>query len=195
MNERLDGLVGEHLSVAADLRASLLGDIEAVARSICDALESGGRLLVFGNGGSAADAQHLAAELLGRYRRERPALAAIALTTDSSTLTAIGNDYEFAEVFERQVRALARPGDIVVGISTSGEAENVVRGLAAANECGASTVALTGSGGGRLAGLAALSVVVPSDTTARIQEMHVLSMHLICELVDEWATSREREAT
>jgi D-sedoheptulose 7-phosphate isomerase len=193
LNERLRALAEEHDAVAADFRASVLGDVEAVARAICDALAGGGRVLVFGNGGSAADAQHFSAELLGRYRRERAPLAAIALTTDSSTLTAIGNDYEFAEVYARQVRALARPGDLVIGISTSGEAENVVRGIAAANESGASTVALTGSGGGRLAGLTAQSIVVPSATTARIQEMHVLAIHLICELVDDWAADRDRE--
>jgi D-sedoheptulose 7-phosphate isomerase len=194
VKDRLRELAEEHETVAAEFRTSLLGEVEAIGRTICDALGAGGRVLVFGNGGSAADAQHLAAELLGRYRRERAPLAAVALTTDSSTLTAIGNDYEFAEVFARQVRALARPGDVIVGISTSGEAENVVRGLAAGNESGASTVALTGSDGGRLAGLAAQSIVVPSRSTARVQEMHVLSIHLICELVDDWAASRESGA-
>jgi D-sedoheptulose 7-phosphate isomerase len=182
--------VAEHEELAARVRVELLPTIEASGQAICDALGRGGTLFAFGNGGSAADAQHLAAELLGRFRGERAPLAGLALTTDSSTLTAIGNDYDFSNVFARQVRGLARTGDVVTGISTSGEAENVVRGLVAARELGATTIALTGSGGGRLAAAATHAIVVPSDVTARVQEMHVLVIHLLCGLIDEWAAAR-----
>src|SRR5690606_29499563 len=142
-------------------------------------------LYSFGNGGSAADAQHLAAELVGRFRRERRPLPAVALTTDASTLTCIANDYAYEEVFSRQARALCGPSDVVVGISASGASENVVRGLAAAREKGAATIALTGGDGGRLAPIAHCSLVAPAHSTARIQEMHILIIHLICEALDD----------
>jgi D-sedoheptulose 7-phosphate isomerase len=183
----LGASVDEHLALASAVRERLLPEVERVAARICDALAGGGTLLVFGNGGSAADAQHFAAELLGRFGAERRPLPAVALTTDSSTLTAIGNDYAFDEVFERQAAALARPGDVAVGITTSGRSPNVVRGLAAAGERGATTVALVG-GGADASDLAEHVLAVPSQTTARVQEMHGLMIHLICERIDEWAT-------
>ena len=136
-----------------------------------------------------ADAQHLAAELVGRFKRERPPLPATALTVDSSVLTCIGNDYSFEDVFARQVRALARPGDMALGFTTSGRSENVVRGLAAAREAGATAVVFAGGDGTPAADNADHALVVPSSTTARIQEMHLLLLHLLIEQVDEWAAS------
>ncbi|MDB4894787.1 MAG: phosphoheptose isomerase [Firmicutes bacterium] len=191
MSEQLSHFVDEHLAVAQQVRDRMLPAIAHVGRVICAALAGGGRLLLFGNGGSAADAQHFAAELVGRYRRERRPLPAVALTTDSSALTCIGNDYDFSAVFARQVAALGGPGDVVVGITTSGNSENVVRGLAAAREQGAVTVALTGEGGGRAAAAADHALVVPSAVTARIQEMHTLIIHLLCEQIDDWAGGLE----
>lgn len=186
MSERLLGYLEEHLAVARQIE-QLLPQVEAVAQAICQSLASGGRLYAFGNGGSAADAQHLTAELVGRFRRERRPLPAMALTTDPSLLTCIGNDYSFDELFGRQVEGLVRPGDVVVGITTSGNSANVLGGLAVARQQGALTIALTGSGGGRAASSADYAVVVPSGVTARIQEMHILIIHMICECIDDWA--------
>ncbi|AWN24391.1 D-sedoheptulose 7-phosphate isomerase [Deinococcus irradiatisoli] len=157
---------------------------EAASRCV-QSLKAGHKLLICGNGGSAADAQHFAAELTGRYRREREPLAALALTTDSSALTCIGNDYAFEEVFARQVRALSQPGDVLVGISTSGNSPNVLRAVQAAAERGAATIALTGRGGGELARQADVALTVPSDVTAQIQEMHILLIHVLCETIDD----------
>ncbi len=174
----------EHLEVAAASRSALIPAVEQLAAQLIEAFEGEGRLFVFGNGGSAADAQHFAGELTGHFRRHRRALPALALTTDTSVLTATANDYHFEDVFARQVEAHCRPGDVVVGISTSGEAENVVRAIAVARRLGASTWALTGATGGRLAGAAEHVVRVPSDRTARIQEMHITVIHAASELVD-----------
>lgn len=179
-------MVDDHLGVGQQLRDTLLERIDAIASAIIQALEAGNKVVTFGNGGSAADAQHFAAELIGHYQADRRSLPAIALTTDSSALTAIANDYAYDEVFARQVHALVNEGDVVVGISTSGEAKNVLRGVAAAHERGATTVAFTGSRG-RLGQLAEHSLAVPSTVTARIQEMHVLAIHLISERIDAWA--------
>jgi len=148
------------------------------------ALDSGGKILVCGNGGSAADAQHLAAELTGRYRLERGPLAAVALTTDSSALTCIGNDYAFAEIFSRQVAALARAKDVVLGISSSGHSENVWRALEAARTAGAVPIALTGEAGGRVADAAEVALRVPSSLTAHVQELHIMLIHALCEAID-----------
>lgn len=186
MTDDLRAMVDEHIGVAEQLRETILDRVEAIASVVTDALARGDKLVTFGNGGSAADAQHFAAELIGHYKADRRSLPAVALTTDSSALTAIANDYEYDEVFARQVRALVNEGDVVVGISTSGEAENVVRGIAAARERGATTVAFTGSRG-RLGQLAEHTLAVPSTATARIQEMHVLAIHLISERIDAWA--------
>jgi D-sedoheptulose 7-phosphate isomerase len=187
--ESLRTMAREHQEVLARVEEGLLPAIAAAAQLICTALARGGRVYAFGNGGSAADAQHLAAELVGRFRRERRPLPGIALTTDSSALTCIGNDYSFAEVFSRQVGAFVLPNDVVVGITTSGNSENVVRGLEAARQRGAVTIALTGAAGGAAAKVASHVLAVPSATTARIQEMHVLIIHLICEKIDGWALS------
>jgi D-sedoheptulose 7-phosphate isomerase len=152
------------------------------------ALRLGHKLLFFGNGGSAADAQHLATELVVRYKNNRPALAAIALTTDTSALTAIGNDFGFDELFARQVEALCCAGDVVIGLSTSGNSENVIRGLRAAKAAGGVTVAFTGEGGGRLAGTVDHGIFIPSKTTARIQEMHLMLGHVLCVLLERDVT-------
>ena len=185
-SDDLRTMVDEHLALAQQLRETLLERIDAIASAITQALEAGNKLVTFGNGGSAADAQHFAAELIGHYKADRRSLPAVALTTDSSALTAIANDYEYEEIFARQVRALVNEGDVVVAISTSGEAENVLRGVAAARERGAMTVAFTGSRG-RLGQMTEHTLAVPSTATARIQEMHVLAIHLISERIDAWA--------
>jgi len=154
------------------------------AELITKCLSSGGKLLFFGNGGSAADAQHLAAEFVGRFVRERRGLPAIALTTDSSILTAISNDYGFDRVFVRQIQALATAGDIAIAISTSGNSPNVLEGVKAAKACNLKTVALSGKDGGAVAQLADIIITVPSSSTARIQECHIAIGHIFCELVD-----------
>ncbi len=159
--------------------------IEAVARRMAEVLRRGGKLLFFGNGGSAADAQHLAAEFVNRFLRDRGAFAAIALTTDTSALTSIGNDLGFDQVFSRQVEALGRPGDLVLAISTSGNSPNVLRAVEAARRLGCVTVGLTGGSGGRLAKAVDEVFVVPSAETPRIQETHITLGHALCALVDE----------
>lgn len=148
-------------------------------------LAGGGKLLLFGNGGSASDAQHLAAEFVNRFDRERPALAAIALATDGSVLTSIGNDASFDAVFSRQIEALGRPGDVAIGISTSGNSPNVVEGLRAARRQGLRTAALLGKGGGGAAKAVDLALIVPGDSTARTQEVHILAGHLLCRRVED----------
>jgi D-sedoheptulose 7-phosphate isomerase len=159
--------------------------IEAVARRMADVLRRGGKLLFFGNGGSAADAQHLSAEFVNRFLRDRGALAAIALTTDTSALTSIGNDLGFDQVFSRQVEALGRPGDLVVAISTSGNSPNVLRAVEAARRLGCVTVGMTGGSGGKLAKVVDEAFVVPSAETPRIQETHITLGHALCALVED----------
>jgi D-sedoheptulose 7-phosphate isomerase len=170
-------------AAAHERMAANAEQIVAAAAAVAKALKQGGSVLVFGNGGSAADAQHFTAELVGRYERERKAWPAIALTTDTSALTAIGNDYGFDRVFARQIEALGRKDDVAIGISTSGNSPNVLRALEAANERGLITIALTGRGGA--AGkIARLPVQVDHERTARIQEVHATVLHVICELVE-----------
>ncbi|MCZ6781842.1 MAG: SIS domain-containing protein [Proteobacteria bacterium] len=177
----------EHLEAVTAASASLPDVLEAVGKTLQRCLEGGGKILTCGNGGSAADAQHLASELVGRVRRHRRALPAVALTTDASVLTAIANDYGFSEVFARQVRALASPGDVLVAISASGDSANVVEAARAARDAGCSVVALTGRGGGRLAEHADLLVAAPSDDVCRIQEIHGLCIHAVCEGIEAQA--------
>jgi D-sedoheptulose 7-phosphate isomerase len=167
---------------------SLAPSVVEAAERMVRCLSGRGKILSCGNGGSAADAQHFSSELLNRFERERSGLAAVALTTDSSTLTSIGNDYEFAEIFAKQVRALGQPGDLLLAISTSGNSENVYRGIAAAHERGMGVVALTGRDGGRIAkALTAndIELRVPSERTCRVQEVHLLLVHCLCDLIDE----------
>lgn len=161
--------------------------IESAIHAMVDCLRAGGKVMACGNGGSAADSQHFAAELLNRFEREREPLAAIALTTDTSTLTSIANDYSYAEVFSKQVKALGRPGDILLAISTSGNSPNVMRAIEVAHGKGVRVVALTGKGGGKmLAQLVAgdIHLCVPSAVTARIQEVHLLTLHCLCDGID-----------
>jgi D-sedoheptulose 7-phosphate isomerase len=156
----------------------------AIIKLIADALENGNKLLLFGNGGSAAEAQHLAAEFVNRFTMDRPPLPAIALSTDSSILTSIGNDYSFSEVFSKQIVALGKEGDVAIGISTSGHSANVIRAIDVANQMGIETVALTGNDGGDLAKVANHSLIVPSSSTPRIQEVHMAVGHILCEMVE-----------
>jgi D-sedoheptulose 7-phosphate isomerase len=159
--------------------------IAQVAREICLALEDGRKVLLYGNGGSAADAQHIAAEWIGRFQRERRALPAVALTTDTSVLTAIGNDYGFDQIFARQIAALGRKGDVAVAISTSGNSPNVLAATDAAREIGLITVGLTGRDGGALGGKVQYHLNVPHSLSARIQEVHIMVGHILCGLVEE----------
>lgn len=163
---------------------SQLAEIEAAGRLVCQALRAGNKILLCGNGGSAADAQHLAAELVGRYEQQRQAFPAIALTTDTSALTALSNDYGYEEVFTRQVEALATAGDVLIAISTSGKSPNIVRAAEKARAIGCKTIALTGCSGEPLASHCDLVVVVPSERTSRVQEAHITIGHLWCEMVD-----------
>jgi D-sedoheptulose 7-phosphate isomerase len=157
----------------------------AAAAAMVAAVQGGGKVLVFGNGGSAADAQHMAAELVGRLERDRPAIAAVALSTDTSILTAVANDYGFERVFARQIDALGRAGDVALAISTSGNSKNVLAGVAAARERGLSVIALTGGDGGQLGRHADVHVSVPVTDTARAQEVHRTLLHILCELVEQ----------
>ena len=162
----------------------LAGDIRRASEMIVDALRSGGAVFIFGNGGSAADAQHIAAELAGRFRRDRAALRAEALTTDASAITAIGNDLGFDQVFARQLAGKAAAGDVAMAISTSGNSPNILTGLEAAKQIGMTCIALTGRGGGKCAPLADVLLAVPSDDTPRVQESHEVIYHVLCELVE-----------
>jgi len=160
-------------------------EIAQAAQLLIQCLRAGNRILLCGNGGSAADAQHLATELVSRFLRERAALPAIALTTNSSSLTAIANDYTFADVFARQVEAFGRTGDVLIGISTSGNSENVLRALQTAGAKGLQTLALTGAGGGKLAAIADQLIAIPSDDVPRIQEAHIAIGHILCDWVEK----------
>jgi len=174
-------------SAALKLRVAeeLSDSIGRMAQMMADAVAHGGKLLICGNGGSAADAQHFAAELIGRLARERGAIPAIALTTDTSILTAVANDYSFDNVFKRQVEGLGKPGDILIALSTSGNSENVIRALKSALQMQMKTIALLGKGGGRLATLADEVIVVPSASSQRIQEVHITIVHVWCELIED----------
>jgi D-sedoheptulose 7-phosphate isomerase len=165
--------------------AELAPAISAAAQRMVDALGGGGKILICGNGGSAADAQHLAAELMGRYRKERRPLPALALTVDTSALTAIANDYAFEEVFARQVHGIGLPGDLLLAISTSGNSANVLRAVAAAREKGMTTIALTGEGGGGLAARADLAIRVPASLSNSVQEMHIAVGHILCGIIED----------
>ncbi|MGF7040562.1 D-sedoheptulose 7-phosphate isomerase [Mucilaginibacter lappiensis] len=164
---------------------TLVGDIEKACRLMTTTLKNGNKVLFAGNGGSAADAQHLAAELTGRFVKERKAFPGIALTVDTSALTAIANDYHFDRVFSRQVEAFARPGDLFIGISTSGNSQSILNAFETATQLGCKTLGLSGRDGGKMNGICDLNIIVPSNTTARIQEMHILIGHIMCQAVDD----------
>ena len=175
--------INAHIKVA-NAMTNLVPSIEIAANSAIQTLKNGGKILICGNGGSAADSQHIAAELTGRYKRERKGLAAIALTTDTSALSAIGNDYGYEFVFSRQLEALAKEGDLLWGISTSGKSANVVNALKLAKEMGCKTLGFSGRDGGVMKELCDILLISPSDDTARIQEMHLLMAHIICDLIE-----------
>jgi D-sedoheptulose 7-phosphate isomerase len=180
----IDSSLRENAELSVTIARESSGLIFEAALLITQCLRMGGKVLFFGNGGSAADAQHLAAEFVGRFVRERAGLPAIALTTDSSILTAVGNDYGFEQVFARQIQALGRPGDVAVAISTSGNSANVLEGVKEARKGKLKTIGLTGKDGGALAQQADVAITIPSTSTARIQECHIAIGHLFCELVD-----------
>ena len=174
-----------HLDTINNVINSMEQNIEIASTIVITTLKNGNKVLLCGNGGSAADAQHIAAELTGRYKSERKGLPAIALTTDTSALTAIGNDYGYDRVFDRQVEALAKDGDVVIGISTSGNSKNVVAALKLARELGCKTIGLSGRDGGVMNDVCDINLVVPSNDTPRIQEMHILFGHTICQCIDD----------
>lgn len=182
-----EAVFAEHDRTIAATRSQLLDEIVRLGALFARAVKSGNCIFFMGNGGSAADSQHLAAEFVGRFQKERRGLPAVALTTDTSILTAVGNDYGFDAVFARQVEALAKAGDVVVGLSTSGNSPNVIKALQAAKAAGAVAVGMTGRSGGKMAAICDLCIKVPADVTARIQEAHALIGHIACQLVDEEA--------
>lgn len=177
--------IEESIQVKRSLLKTHLALIEKAARLIYECFKTGHKVLFFGNGGSASDSQHLAAEFVGRYEKERRGLPSLALTTDTSVLTAVGNDYGFERIFERQIEALGNRGDIAFGISTSGNSKNVLLGFTKAKTLGLTTIGLSGRNGGELKAMVDLSIIVPSTKTARIQESHILIGHILCERVDE----------
>ena len=190
---RIRQMFTTHAEVADRFMRGSVRTVEETTRKVVEALLGGHILFFFGNGGSAADAQHLAAEFVNRFAIDRPALPAIALTTDTSVLTSIGNDYDFTRIFTRQIEALGGPGDVAIGLSTSGRSANVLAGLRAARARGMVTVGFTGEGGGPMKNLCDHLVAVPSRETPRIQEIHILVGHIICQLVDESLFPRKRK--
>ena len=191
--EHLEKELAEHSGVVTRTGESVAEAFGAIVDACRNSLRAGGKLLFFGNGGSAADAQHLAAELVVRFRANRRAMSAIALTTDTSALTAIGNDFGFDELFSRQTEALCQPGDVAIGISTSGNSENVIRGLVAAKTKGAVAVGFGGGDGGRMKNVVDHALIIPSKTTARIQEMHMLLGHALCGLLEKEVETHDVE--
>ena len=175
----------EHLKTSQATLESIGAPLEIATNFCIDSLKNGGKILIFGNGGSAADAQHIAAELVGRYKVERKGLPAIALTTDTSALTSTGNDYGYDHVFDRQVEALANEGDVAIGISTGGSSVNVINALSLAKETGCITIGFSGRDGGEMNTLCDVNLVVPAEDTPRIQEMHIVIGHTICHLIDQ----------
>lgn len=184
MSSHVTASIDEHLAVVKSLRDSLTDRVADIARLLIATVRNNGTIFWCGNGGSAADSQHLAAELMGRFKRERAAIASIALTTDTSAMTAIGNDYSYADIFKRQVQGLVRRGDVLIGISTSGNSENVLLAVREAKARGATTVGLLGRDGGRLKNECDYHIVVPSADTARIQENHIMVGHILCDLIE-----------
>ena len=175
----------EHLKTAQATLEYIATPLEDAANLCIDSLRNGNKILIFGNGGSAADAQHIAAEMVGRYKVERKGLAAIALTTDTSALTSIGNDYGYDHVFDRQVEALANEGDVAIGISTGGSSHNVINGLKTASDLGCKLIGFSGRDGGEMNALCDINLVIPAEDTPRIQEMHIVIGHTICHLIDQ----------
>jgi len=179
----LKGEYAEHMAMFNALE-DLFPQVSEVGILLQNCIKNGGKILICGNGGSAADSQHIAAEIVGRFKKERKGLPAIALTTDTSILTSVGNDYGYDYIFARQVEALCTPKDVLIGITTSGNSANVVRAIEAANEIGASTIGLTGGTGGKLNALCEHNIIVPANVTARIQEAHIFIGHCLCEIIE-----------
>lgn len=186
MRDKIKDILLESIQVKEELLHDNIGTIVEIADMVIDCYKKGGKIILFGNGGSAADSQHIAAELVSKFKLERKALAAVALTTNTSILTAIANDYTYDLVFSRQIEALAQEKDVAIGISTSGKAKNVVAAIKQAKKMGLKTIVLTGTSGAELAKLADLSLIVPSVITARIQEAHITIGHILCELVEDF---------
>ncbi len=183
--------LSEHAAAIADL-TDLVPQIEEGGRRLVECLRNGGKILWMGNGGSAADSQHMAAEIVGRFQRERKGLPSIALTVDTSILTSVGNDFGFDHVFSRQIEALCGEKDVVIAISTSGNSGNILKGIEAAREIGATVIGLTGQGGGKMAEVCDLLLAAPSGSTPRIQECHLLIEHILCDCVDAAFAGRRR---
>jgi len=179
-----ESVLAQHVEVLSKTREKVFGPFSKLVSDCLSAIQRGNKLLIFGNGGSASDAQHIATELTVRFEKDRSAIAAVALTTDTSTLTAIGNDFGFENLFSRQIEALCVQGDVAIGISTSGNSENVIRALKTAKQIGAITAALGGGDGGRMKEIADHPIIVPSKTTARIQEMHIIIGHMLCGAIE-----------
>jgi D-sedoheptulose 7-phosphate isomerase len=175
----------QHQAVIEKVIATLANDIETGCQLISEAILNGNKIILAGNGGSASDAQHIAAEFTGRFIKDRKPLAAIALTTDTSALTSIGNDYGFEYIFERQLQALANPGDVFIAISTSGNSPSIIKALETAEKAGCKSIGMSGKDGGKMHHLCNLNIIVPHDVTARIQEMHILIGHIFCKAVDD----------
>jgi len=178
-----------HIITSQKSMDSLSKDVEHAAKICIESLKINGKLILFGNGGSASDSQHIAAELTGRYKTDRKGLAAIALSTDTSAITAISNDFGYEEVFKRQVQAIANDSDVVIGISTGGSSKNVINALELANNIGCKIIGLSGKDGGEMGNICDVNIVVPSDDTPRIQEMHILIGHMLCHLIDQEFTN------
>ena len=185
MRERIKDILLESIQVKEEILRNQIESIAQIAELMIDCLKKDGKVIVFGNGGSASDSQHIAAELVGRFKKDRSALAGVALTTNTSILTSIANDYGYDVVFSRQVEALGKKNDVVLGISTSGKAKNVALGIKQAKKMGIKTVALSGGDGGEIVKLADVSLVVPSKITVRIQEAHITIAHIICEMIEQ----------
>ncbi len=185
MRDKIKDILLESIQVKEELLRTAIGQIVEITELAIDCLKKGGKIILFGNGGSASDSQHIAAELVGRFKRDRPGLAALALTTNTSILTAVANDYGYELTFAKQIEALANKNDLVIGISTSGKAKNVSCGIKQAKKMGIKTVALTGGDGGDLAKLADVSLIVASSVTARIQEAHITIGHAVCEIIEQ----------
>ncbi len=185
MKDRIQSIFKESIAVKEQTLKDNLDGIQKAVGAIVHCLRQGGKLLFFGNGGSAADSQHVAAEFIGRFQKERRSLPAIALTTDSSILTALGNDYGFDIIFARQIEGLGKSGDVAVGISTSGNSKNVIEGVKQAKKMGLTVISLLGCGGGKMALLCDINLIAASNVTARIQESHIVLYHTICELVEQ----------
>jgi len=190
MKKQIKAEIKESIKVKQLVSQKLTDKIETAAKLMIDALADGNKILFMGNGGSAADAQHLAAELIGRYKKERKSYAAIALSTDSSILTCLANDYSFDSVFARQIEGLAKYGDIVFGISTSGNSKNVLNAFKQAKKVGCKTIALLGCDGGKIKKESDLAIVIPSKDTPRIQESHITIGHILCNLIEQELSSR-----